>query len=399
MRILIISGQQNFRQQTQAACLLFKDFIVSLRTAESVGQGLEFAEQFEAQIVFIDLTKNIEAGLIAISKLSAVPNRIVVASVDKSSTDVLTRMVRMGAREILSQPIQDEEIHEIIKKSHKIINDISSTQPERTGKVLICFSSKGGVGKTTLACNLAMILNQRYGEGNVALIDANTQAPNITPMLDLRPQRWLRDAILEYKRLDTELLKELMTIHQETGLHVLAHNTENPLGLEFSEDQLDKILLVSKGTYEWTVVDTFPLLSSLNLSMMDLADEIFLVTEPIVPSLRSAKHNLDMLERAGYGSNKISLVLNKYSEFEGNVSADTVSEILNMPVRATIPYDVHSTISANNGKPLAIAYPRLLVSRAIERFVDDITNQKSDELADETTLDKLINQTKKWLNL
>ncbi len=397
MRILIISGQQAFRQNIQAACLRYPNETVSLRSAESIGQGLEFAEQFEAQIVFLDLTKNNEAGMLAVEALAKVENRLVVTSNDKMTAELLTRMIRAGAREVISQPIIEEEAHQIIDKAHAIFGNKKNAQPARTGKILISFSSKGGVGKTTLACNLAVMLNERFGSGNVALIDANTQAPNVAPMLDLRPQRWLRDAVMEYKRLDSELLKELMTVDQPSGLHVLAHSTENPLGLEFSEDQLDKILLVAKGTYQWTVVDTFPLLSSLNLSMMDLSDEIVLVTEPIVPALRSARHNLEMLQKAGYTESRISVVLNKYTKFSGNVEVDLVQETLNWPIKMVIPYDVHSTISANNGKALVNAYPDLEVTYAISRLVDSFTGENRQPPTPQDFVTRGIRTLKNWL--
>jgi pilus assembly protein CpaE len=399
MRVLIVSTQQAFRQQLQVACLRYPRSTISLRIAESIGQGLEFAQQFEAQVVFIDLTKNLEAGLLAIEELSATENRLVVSSNDKMSTEIVTRMVRSGSREILSQPVVEDEVDFILDKANALILKGGQLQPLRSGKIVICFSSKGGVGKTTMACNISMLLNQRLGAGNVCLVDANTQAPNISPMLDLRPERWLRDAVREYKRLDSELLKELMTTHTDSGLNVLAHSTENPLGLEFSEDQLDKILLVSKGTYQWTVVDTFPLMSTLNISMMDLADHILLVTEPIVPALRSARHNLDMLKKAGYGENRISVVLNKYTKFAGNVDAELVQDTLNWPIRKVINYDVHSTIAANTGRPLVTSYPDLPVTRSISELVDYLMGIETTTFAEENILDATVRRIRNLLQL
>lgn len=394
MRVLIISNQLSFRQQTQAACLRLPDNTLSVRTAESIGLGLDLAIQFEAEVVFVDLTKNIEASMLAIQDLSKITNRIVVVSADKMNTDIITRAIHSGAREVLSQPVVDDEIARIIAKAQHL-NGEGTAQPARSGNVVMCFSSKGGVGKTTLACNIAIALQNSFGGNKVCLIDANTQAPNIAPMLDLKPTHWLRDAIMEYKRLDSELLRELMTVHS-SGLNILAHSSEDPLGLDFSEDQLSKILLVAKGTYDWTVVDTFPLLSSLNLSLMDLSDQILLVTEAVVPALRSARYNLEMLSKAGYGENKINVVLNRYTNYKGNVPVDLVRETLNWPIKTVIPYDGVVTIAANTGNPLIDMFPDKQVSRDILELVDMIVGKQQERALEETYIQKQIRQIKNW---
>lgn len=399
MRIVIISSHLTFLQQVQAACLRMENVIVSLRTAESMGQGLEIVEQFEAELVFLDLTRNIEAGMITLEKLAEVPNRVIAISIDKLNTEVMARSMRAGARELLNQPVQEEEVFNIIEKVDVEKLGNRAAQPARDGKVIICFSSKGGVGKTTLATNIAMILQSRFGDDQVALIDANTQAPNIAPMMDLRPERWLRDAVSEYKRLDGQLLKELMSVHPNSGLHVLAHSSEDPLGLDYSEDPLSKILLVSKGAFKWTIVDTFPLLSSLNLSLMDLSDEIFLVTEAVVPAIRSARYNLEMLKKAGYGEKRIRVILNRYTDFKGNVKPELVSQTLGWPIKAVIPYDNHVTIATNSGQPVVQMFPESPVSQQINLLVDQITNTETLPEEPESAIDLQFRKLRNWLDL
>lgn len=378
MRILIISAQELFRQNTQAACLRFEDTLISLRLSDSLGQGLELAEQFQAEVVFLDLTRNVEAGMLALAELSRQPNRLVVASIDKASTDVLTRAVRAGAREFLVQPVQDDEVHAVLRKAAPLVigSPAASQAPARRGRILVVFSSKGGVGKTTLACNITVQLARRLGEGKVAMVDANTQAPNVAPMLDLRPERWLRDAVEQYRRLDGEMLRQMMTPH-ESGALVLAHSAENPLGLDFEEDQLGKILLVAKNSFDHVVVDTFPVLSSLNLAVMDLADQILLVTEPVVPALRSARHNLQVLKQAGYGPERIMLIVNRFSRFPGNVPIDLVAETLEWPVEAVLNYDVHATIAANNGQAVTEMFPDAVITQDINTLVSRLLGESA----------------------
>lgn len=399
MRILIISGHQAFRQQVQAASLRFNKTTVSIRTAETMGQGIDLALQFEAQLVFMDLTRNHEAGMLTLEELAQVKNRVVAVSADKMGSDLMVRAIRTGAREILPQPVLDDEVFAIIEKAMALQSEEAIVQPARTGKSVMCFSSKGGVGKTSLSCNLAVGLANLFGGDNVALIDANIQAPNVAPMLDLRPQRWLKDAVAEYKRLDSQLLRDFMTPHMGSGVNVLAHNTNDPLGVDYTEDQLSKILLVSKGTFQWTVVDTFPLLSSLNLSLMDLCDQILLVTEAVVPSLRSAKHNLDILQQAGYGEGRIRVVINRYTDFEGNISPDICAEVLGWPIEQIIPYDVHATIATNTGKPYSLMFPDRKISESIKTLVAKVAGTDLPPQEEETPVDKVWRQFKNWMDI
>jgi len=386
MRVLIISGHENFRQQVQAACLRFTETVVSLRLADTVGQGLELAHQIEAETVFLDLTRNLEAGLLSIEQLAQVKGRLVAASLDKIAPDVITRSIRAGAQEVLAQPVQDEEVHQILRKALRLQSE-DGTPTRRLGRLIVTFSSKGGVGKTTVTVNTAHALVQALGSGHVALVDANTQAPNISAMLDLRPEHWLRDAVAEYRRIDSEMLRSLMTLHP-SGLEVLAHSSDNPLELDFQEDQLSKILLVAKGSYDYTLVDTFPILSSLNLAMMDLADHILLVTEAVVPAIRSARHNLQMLRQAGYGENRITVVINRYTRFRGNVPPDLVAETLDWPVEMVMPYDVHATIAANNGKTVLEAFPNQRLADSFRLLAARLSGESTTLRGGESWLDR-----------
>lgn len=375
MRVLVVSSQENFRLPVQAACLRFDEGIVSMRLADTIGQGLDLAHQVEAEVVFLDLTRNLEAGLLAIEQFAQVRARLVAASLDKLMPEVVTRAVRAGAQDFLSQPVQEDDVHQILRKARRLIEGVDDA-PARNGKLIVSFSSKGGVGKTTITVNVGHILAQSLGAGRVGIVDANTQAPNIAPMLDLRPEHWLRDAIAEYRRIDAEMLRGLVTSHA-SGMEVLPHSASNPLEFDFQEDQLSKILLVCKGTFEYTLIDTFPILSSLNLAIMDLADHVLLVTEGVVPAVRSARYNLQVLKEAGYSASRITVVLNRYTRFRGNVSPDLVAEALDWPVEVVLPYDVNATIAANNGKALVDAFPDRPLADAFRKLAARLTGELS----------------------
>src|SRR5690606_20703494 len=160
---------ETFREQVQAACLRYKESLITLRSADTIGQGMELAEQLEAQVAIIDLAGSVEAGVMAIETLAVVKDRLVVASADAFTTDLMSRAIRAGAHEILEQPVSAEEVHEILAKAARLLSPETPTTPQRNGRLIVCFSSKGGVGKTTTACNLAVTLARRYEPGRIAI--------------------------------------------------------------------------------------------------------------------------------------------------------------------------------------------------------------------------------------
>lgn len=372
MRIVIISTQETFREDVHAACVQFQDEVTSVRIADTIGQGMDLVFQFEAEVVFVDLTHNIEASITAIEQLTEVVNRIVVVSCENFTADLMTRAVNSGAREILVQPVKDEEIHKILIKAAHYISPQSPHNPHRGGKLIVSFSSKGGVGKTTMACNVAVGITNSMPEKSVGLVDANQQVPNVAPMLNLRPERWFKNAVEEYKRIDTDMLDQFLTRH-ESGLSVLPNDGQLPEEGTINEDQVSKILLICKGKFDYTIVDTFPLLTSLNLAIMDLADKILLITEAVVPSVRTAKYNLELLRQAGYDERRIDVVINRHTSFRGNITPDMVSETLNWPVKYVVPYDRQVTIAANEGVPVVTMVPNSPISQSILGIVSDIT--------------------------
>ncbi|MCG8324348.1 MAG: P-loop NTPase [Thiotrichales bacterium] len=395
MRIVIISAQETFRDDVHSACVRFTESVTSIRIGDTIGQGLDLVEQLEAEVVFIDLTHNIEAAITAIEQLSGIVNRVVVVSCENFSTDLMTRAINSGAREVLQQPVNAEEVHKILSKAMHFTSPDSPYNPNRSGKLIVSFSSKGGVGKTTTACNLAVGLATTLPDMKIGLVDANQQVPNVAPMLDLRPDRWFRHVVEEYKRIDTDMIDQFLSEH-ESGVYVLPNDGQLPSEGILNEDQVCKILLICKGKFSYTVVDTFPLLTSLNLAIMDLADKIFLITEAVVPSVRTARYNLDLLKQAGYDESRIDVIINRYTSFRGNITPDMVSDSLNWPVKYVIPYDRQVTVAANEGTPLVMMSPDNPISQSFYEIIADLTGKSRESVQPEQN--SIFTQVKSWLS-
>ena len=146
---------------------------------------------------------------------------------DDLSTELFTRAIRSGVRDVLGAPVDTGQLNEAVRRIDQtlsgsgvrpapIVGIDGEGGPSGGGRVITVFSTKGGAGKSVLATNLGVMLAQR-SDGPVALVDADLQFGDIAVMLKLAPQHTIVDAVGSYERLDADFLKSLLAVHRPSG--------------------------------------------------------------------------------------------------------------------------------------------------------------------------------------
>ena len=134
-------------------------------------------------LVIVDISEYQEQALNFISRVTSdFPECEIIALSDKPDVDLVIRAMRVGAAELLSTPLIREEFFNVLEKIH---NEYTGGKQKKSKcRVITIYSNKGGVGKTSIATNLAYELAKITKE-NVALIDLNFQLWDVTTFLDL----------------------------------------------------------------------------------------------------------------------------------------------------------------------------------------------------------------------
>ncbi len=284
-----------------------------------------------------------------------------------SESAVLIEALRAGVSDFLRRPISAVDVNLLLER----LSRQSPTTPGRLGKVIAFMSNKGGVGKSTLAVNAAVGLALRH-PGRVLLVDASLQMGTCAAMLDLRPGLSLADAAREHARLDEMLLRQLAIPHA-SGLHLLAAPADAVEGAEVSEETVSRVLSLARRTYDYVIVDTFPLFDRVVMAMLDQTDQIYVVLENVVPTLLGVEKFLKLLQSIGFPVEKQRVVVNRYSRRNGCLPLADAVERLDRNIDLVVPYDRGMVTAANLGHPFISGWrPFSGAARSLRKLVHDL---------------------------
>jgi pilus assembly protein CpaE len=232
----------------------------------------------------------------------------------------------------------------------------------RRAQVIVAFNPKGGVGKTTLATNLAVTLQVHHRQ-RVLLIDADTVTGHVVSSLGLEHLRTLADAWHdEASGAPAESLMEVAGTHAN-GLRVLAL-TDSPLHTQMLEpSRVAAAIMQARSTFDTIVVDLHPSYSELNLSIFGTADRIVAPVTPDIPALRAAVQLKEVAIELGV-DDRLAMVVNRANS---GVSVQDMESTVGLPALATIRSGGLLFVrAANEGKTVVELYPREKVTADFE---------------------------------
>lgn len=371
---------------------------------EVVGEGsngleaVDLATSLKPDVILMDINMPVMDGIEAIEKISwqAPACSVIIMSV-QGEQEYLKRAMMAGAREYLVKPFSSDELISTVRRVHEMeckrksyfhpqlssgnINQLSK-------KVITIFSSKGGVGKTTIATNLAVILAKQL-QKKVAILDLDLQFGDISLVLNLVPRRTMVELVQEDGSWDQELLGRYLLNH-ESGLQVLPGPQRPEQAELIQENQIEKIITLLKEELDYLIIDTPPTLQGAVLTAFDNSDEVFLVTTLDLPTVKNVKLCLEVLSSLHYSRDKFKLIINQASR-EIGLAVNEVKEILGLPVSGEIMRDVSTVVgAANRGIPFVLSHPQTPISQSMEVLAQGITGERNGEKKSSTQKKSLL---------
>jgi MinD-like ATPase involved in chromosome partitioning or flagellar assembly len=252
-------------------------------------------------------------------------------------------------------------------------------RPGRTkADTVLVFSGKGGVGKSVIATNLAVALSARGVK--VALIDLNLQYGDVGVLLHVESHPTSIESLAQQgEQIDHDYIDEVMATGPEDLRILLA-----PASPEFADlvtaASLRAILRELSRGFDYVIVDSPAHIEERVLEVMEVADQILVVSSFNITSVKDTKVTLKLLHSLGIERDRIAVVLNQIHPKAG-FPREEIETSLRREVLAHLPYDARIDESIDNGRPAVIGEPRSEFIKQLRVVVDFLTPEDGPAVA------------------
>lgn len=317
------------------------DFVNEVKLYDDFTRGYEDIKQSENPIVILDISEDF-AGLDEIAgKLKLVTSKIIITSVNYS-TNTIIKALRLGAKEFLPKPVLREDLVRVIS----MLASISPENEVSQSKIITVYSNKGGIGKTTIAVNLAAEL-AKVTKDKVALVDLNLQLGDISTFLNLNPPFDVNYVIRRLIDKEENILIKGFEKYKDLSLYVLSDPSYIEQSESITTQQITTLFSALKKVFPYIVVDMSSSIDSISLKILDSSDWIMFTTIVNIPAIRNAQRCLNLFRSRKYPSNKVKIVINRYMEND-EIKIEDIENTLGESVYWKIPNNYFTIMEAIN---------------------------------------------------
>jgi len=328
-----------------------------------------WAHTLEPALVIVSVEEPLTRSLSTIQALTrGNPAWTVVGLVSQFDREVFRRAVLAGARDLVVRGASSLDLHASLiqaRRADALRSIASSHDPTApTGSIISVFGVKGGVGKTTLAINLAVALAEESST-SVALVDLDVPFGDVALMLDIHPEHDVLDAVDDATLNDLERLQSLL-VRTSHGVHVLASPLAPDEAGAIEGAHVGTLLRRLAALHQFVLVDTPVGLTEITAAALDVSELALLVTTPEVAALRRTHACLRLLQGLEFPTNKLQLMLNRVAS-RTRISANEAAEALGQAVAWRIANDYAAMQAAAVGTPVTLARPNSRIAKDIRQ--------------------------------
>ncbi|ADK15930.1 MULTISPECIES: response regulator [Clostridium] len=374
IKVLIADDIEETRNVIKKILKLDKENIEVVGEADNGEEVFKIIPKVKPDVVLMDINMPVLNGLEATEKITTeYPSVMVIIMSVQAESEYLKKAMFHGAKEYIIKPFNYNTLIETITTTYEKCRErqvklTGSAEKVKDAKTIAFFSSKGGVGKSVLAVNTAIVLSKE-SDKKVLLMDMDLQFGDISMLVNKYNEKTILDAVEDGQIDSYENIKPYLYKYNNNLDIFFA--PQKPEAAEYiTKETIEKIMKDVRKEYDVIVVDTGINFNDSTLYILDMAQKILMVSTMEIMALKNTKLGLKVMESVGYDKDKVKLVINRFNVKYG-INKKEVEEAFKDGVFAFIPDEEKTVIvSVNKGIPLCHddKYYKLKVGKALDEM-------------------------------
>ncbi|MEA2548607.1 MAG: pilus assembly protein CpaE [Chloroflexota bacterium] len=270
-----------------------------------------------------------------------------------------------GIHGVLAMPFSGFDLMNRIASVRKEFNEHSTTG---TSRIYSVFAPKGGVGKTTIAFNLAVALGQ--AEQRTVLIDGSLQFGDLRSLLKV-PVDAPSILDLPTDRVAESDLQDVLW-RDPSGIDILLAPPRVEMAEMVTARDIDKILSLLRRVYSSIVIDMSSALNDINLAFLDLSDTIVEIVTYDSTTIHNTIAVADAFRMIGYPASKVRYLVNRADSPGGIDPGDLERALGRVPEHRVVSDGLLVVQSNNEGVPFVLANPSAPISLDLHRVAAEL---------------------------
>jgi pilus assembly protein CpaE len=300
------------------------------------------------------------------------PAGVVIAYGPDPDVSTFQEATRAGASMLLDAGRMEEEFTRVLRALEYRAARVASGAPSLLrGLVLAVVGLKGGVGKTTIAVNVAAAI-ARERQRSVLLIDLDTRFGDVAIALDTAPRLTTAHAARDLPELDFQSFRQRLASH-ESGAWILGAPTGYGEWTAVGQEEIASLVGFAADFFDYVVLDT-PSSGTEIETALAVADVALVVTSLDLPSARNTALLLDSLEADNRPDRRVLVVANHIAP-EAPLDTGDVAAVVCHDALWEVPHDRQLRWASQTGRPLTTARPKAPSSLSLRALAGRIVQE------------------------
>ncbi|MBN1489338.1 MAG: AAA family ATPase [Phycisphaerae bacterium] len=346
--------------------------VTEVSDLESLGDALR---RLTVSVLIVNLDPDPDRHIALLERVATqFPDVPIIAMSERTDSQMIIHAMRVGCQQFVFKPLDRDDLR-------RAVDRVAVSRPglAPAGRRICVIGASGGVGATTIACNLAMEVAHLTGKTS-GVMDLQLEFGDVATSFDAAPQYTLANLCEVDGELDQVMLDTAIT-RLSCNVAVLGRPRNVAEAHVVTADRVAAVLRLMSNCYDTVVIDTPRSFDRITLNALEMADHVLVVLQLIVPSVRNAVRLYQTLMDYGMPDDRVHIIVNRFRKGVGSIIPEDVQQQFRKDVFAVIPNDYQCvTNSLDFGHPLMADAPNSAVRASIRELASDLLGDEQREV-------------------